>query len=77
VDTFFWKGSPNPTLVQRIAAWLVGTMFIGFGIGFILFAARERASDSWGGYAMFLLFSLGTLAVGARLIRNGFPRKTE
>ena len=32
VDAFFWNGSPNPSLFQRIAAWMVGLVFVGLGV---------------------------------------------
>jgi hypothetical protein len=31
VDAFFLKGSPNPTMVQRIAALLFGLAFMALG----------------------------------------------
>ena len=75
VDAFFWNGSPNPTLVQRIAAWLFCSVFICLGLAFILLTARARDDHDWIGYGVMLLISLASVAVGIKIFRNGFPRK--
>jgi hypothetical protein len=30
-DMFFWRGSPDATLVQRIGVWVLGVTFYGIG----------------------------------------------
>lgn len=78
VDAFFWNGYPHPTLVQRIGAWMSGLSFIGFGIGFLNFAADARNTDhDWFGYWTMLLLSLASISAGIRIFRNGFPRKRK
>jgi len=32
MDTFLWKGSENPLLVQRVAAWIFGCFFLMVGV---------------------------------------------
>ena len=89
VDVFLWRGSPNPTLVQRIAAWMFGVALIISGLLFLSMlpqtADRDRdgpwiASQPWIvwlGYGLTLVFAFVFISVGARLIRNGFPRPTQ
>jgi hypothetical protein len=76
VDAFFWHGSPSPTLVQRIAAWMFGVVDIGCGLVFVTFAIHEaHASDrSWGVVGVFTLIALSFCLLGLRMFRNGFPR---
>ena len=51
-DQFLWKGSSNPTVVQRIAALLLGFSFMSAGFGCITLAARgymvPRVADTRG-----------------------------
>jgi hypothetical protein len=67
VDEFFWKGSPKPTVVQRIAAWLFGLTFIGiaFSLFYLAWSLRGSAWAVFGGGA--LLFAL----IGVRHIWSG------
>jgi hypothetical protein len=44
IDVFFWRGSPSPSLVQRIAAWLLGLVLIGLGIEFFWLAVDHASS---------------------------------
>jgi predicted lipid-binding transport protein (Tim44 family) len=67
-DKFFWTGSPAPTLVQRIAAWLIGGMLLGIGIGFAGFAREERSF-------LFVLVASTLILVGLIVFRNGFRRR--
>ena len=64
VDAFFLKGSPNPTVVQRIAAWLFGLAFMALGCLF-LFAGKQRRP--W----FIILLGLGLFALGTRIFLNG------
>lgn len=67
VDVFFWRGSPNPTLSQRVAAFLFGTVLLVYGL-ITLSVARADHSLLW----MFVAW--GIILMGARAFRNGFPR---
>jgi len=62
------KGARNLTLVQKIAAWLIGLVFLGQGLVF-LSIVRER------GFVVVVVICLLCLAVGAKVFRNGFPRR--
>ena len=74
VDVFLLRGSPDPPLVQRIAAWLFGFMFICIGLGFVgLAIAASRGAEYFGVIAMAIC-AMGCLMIGARIFRNGFPR---
>ena len=66
VDAFLWKGSPNPSMVQRIGAVLFGLFFI---CGAVMFASicAERHS-LWGILAFVFLYA------GAKVLRNSWPR---
>jgi hypothetical protein len=72
VDKFLWRGSPNPKMVQRIAAWLFGATFIGFGVVFLSLATKE---PSWGDRLLAVSMGLAFAGVGLRTFRNGFPRR--
>jgi hypothetical protein len=78
VDVFFWRGSPAPTLVQRIAAWMFGLVFIaqGFLFGALAFNVGKK-EDSMVGFVVIGLMSLALGAIGIRVFRNGFPRRTK
>ena len=69
-DGVFFKGSPNPPLVQRIACWLLGLTFIGSG----LFCLRIEKNEP----SILLIFmGWGIVALGVWVCRNGFSRKIE
>jgi hypothetical protein len=75
VDAFFWRGSPNPPLVQRIGAWMFGLLFIGLGVTFYSLTVKARDEDHSLLEVCFLVFiSICFVLVGARIFRNGFPR---
>jgi hypothetical protein len=67
VDEFFWKGSPDAPLIQRIGAWLFGLFFLAGGLS-LLMIARERRS--W----LVLMMSAAGFLLGARVFFNGFRR---
>src|SRR5579862_934813 len=78
VDVFFWRGSPTPTLVQRIAAWLFSLLFIAQGCVFGYFAFDVgKKEDSVVGLVFIGLMSLAVIALGMRIFRNGFPRHVK
>jgi hypothetical protein len=69
VDVFLWRGSPNPTTLQRIAAWLFGIVFFGQGLLLLGMARFDERGNFWVGLA-----SIPVLSLGVRIFRNGFPR---
>jgi hypothetical protein len=78
VDAFLWRGSPNPRLVQRIAAWMFGLVFVGLGAEFFFQAVQERVKYGFSiGVVIILALSLSFVLLGIRTFRNGFPRPTE
>jgi hypothetical protein len=62
VDVFLWNGSPNPLLVQRIAAWIFGLLWMAIGIAFLPLAALARDQDR------------SSLAYGAIMLMSAFFR---
>jgi hypothetical protein len=65
VDLFLWKGSPNPGLVQRIAAWIFGLAFMGFGGEFLYYAVEERVENGFSiGIVMLAAMSLAAVLLG-------------
>src|ERR1035437_6152886 len=60
VDAFFWKGSPNPTKIQRVAAWLCAATDIGGALmlGMLAWKIGGTALIVLGGMAV-LVFALG------------------
>ena len=74
VDAFLWKGSGNPTRVQRAGAWLFGLTFIGFGACLITFVGAARSDGEWVGAFVLTSMSVGVIALGIKIFRNGFPR---
>jgi hypothetical protein len=69
VDVFLWRGSPNPTMVQRVGAWLFGATFIGAGACLVSLAWME-GTWSWGVVAI-ATFGLGSIAAGVKIFANG------
>jgi hypothetical protein len=65
VNKLFWRGSSNPSLVQRIGAWLFGATFIGMGIVTALLTRGDRSF-------FLVLFSSGLILAGAVIFRAGF-----
>ena len=74
VDVFLWRGSPDPPLVQRIAAWMFGLMFIFLGFAIFALATKVWDDNSWFGVVVTALMSLSCAGIGIRIFRNGFPR---
>jgi hypothetical protein len=68
VDEFLWKGSPDAPLVQRVAAWLFGIVFILAGVGWLAGAYQKH----WWGIC---LLSIVWFYVGARVFLNGFRKR--
>lgn len=44
---FLWNGSAKPPVVQRIAAWLFGLVFLANGLMFLGMAVSAHNGDSW------------------------------
>ena len=70
VNVFLWRGSPNPPLVQRIAAWLFGLIFMVSGLVSLNIAVDERK----GGLPLFII-AVAYFTLGIKIFWNGFPRK--
>jgi len=68
VDAFLWRGSPNPSIVQRIAACLPGLTFLTGGVALFSFARQE-------GSRFLGAFALGWILLGLKVGRNSWPRK--
>jgi hypothetical protein len=77
VDAFLWRGSPDPTLVQRIGAWLIGVVLVGSGIGSLWLGAQAHWNHDWIGFGLKISMSLVAVLIGLRVFRNGFPRHRE
>jgi hypothetical protein len=67
VDEFLWRGSPDAPLVQRIAAWLFGIVFVLVGAAWLVAAYQKH----WWGIC---LLSIVWFYVGGRVFLNGFKR---
>jgi hypothetical protein len=74
VDAFLWKGSRNPTRAQRVGAWLFGLTFIGLGACLITFVGVARSDGEWVAAFVLASMSMGAVALGIKIFRNGFPR---
>jgi hypothetical protein len=75
VDAFLWKGSPNPTRVQRTAARILGVVEMGLGLEIFALAVRDRVRDGFSfGVVIEVAVALAAVLLGSRTFRNGFPR---
>ena len=70
VDVFLWRGTENPTTVQRIGAWLFGATFAGIGIAFFSMIPGSSAGDKW----QLVFLSWVFILLGIKIFRNGFPK---
>jgi hypothetical protein len=78
VDVFLWRGSPNPTPVQRIAAWMLGLLEMAMGLEFFALVVRDRIRDGFSvSIVFFAIFAGAIVSVGVRTFRNGFPRPSK
>lgn len=75
-EEFLWKGLPNPSLVQRMGTWILGSLFMGFGFVFVLFAlhALHGNETSLIGFVVFVLIAIVTFLYGVWQFRLGFRR---
>jgi hypothetical protein len=67
VDQFLWRGSSDPSAVQRVGAWLFGLVFVTGGVSLLTFGLEERS-------ILLAAISAGSILVGLRVFRNGFRR---
>jgi len=67
---FLWRGSPNPSLIQRIVAWLMGSIYLTTGVVLVMFA---RAFES----LFYMIFALLWIALGTKVFANGCRRHKE
>jgi hypothetical protein len=79
VDVFFWRGSPNPTLVQRFAAWMIGLFLIIQAVFMLSLTVQTRDPSTPRIVEIGLpaLFAFAIALFGARIFRNGFRRPTK
>ena len=68
VDEFLWKGSPDAPLVQRIEAWIFGSLFILIGLGWAA-AAYERH------WLPIAVLSIAWFLIGGKVFLNGFRKR--
>ena len=68
---FLWRGSPHPTLVQRIAAGILGLFFLAQGIAAFSAAARANKATSW----ISALVAVPWILIAAKILRNGFRNR--
>jgi hypothetical protein len=76
-DTFILKGSPNPTVVQRIAAWLFGLFWMG--LGSVWFAGTVSTHNKHDKEGVWITTVIGVpcFLLGIWIFRNGFPRRLK
>jgi hypothetical protein len=70
VDVFFWRGSANPTPVQRAAAWILGLALFAQALVVAVQARRIGSLPT-------MLVACGGMMCGAKVFRNGFSRRRE
>ncbi len=68
LDAFLLRGSVKPSLVQRMAAWLMGIGFLILSVTFALLAEEQRSPVI--GATSALLFLLGI-----KIFSNGFRKR--
>jgi hypothetical protein len=68
LDSFLWRGSSNPPVVQRIGAWLIGSGFMLAGVTFVVLADEKRS-------LIIFAIALLTTLLGGKIFSNGFPKR--
>ena len=77
-DVFLWNGSPDPSLVQRIAAWIFGLAYMGIALEVFFLAVTRRVKDGFSiDIVILAAMSLSAVLIGIRIFRNGFPRRAK
>jgi hypothetical protein len=75
-EEFLWKGLPNPSIVQRIGAWLISSIGIGGGLAFIIGGIHSlRRDHSWANFAASVVIAAVFLVYGGWNLRLGFPKR--
>jgi hypothetical protein len=64
VDVFLWKGSPAPTLVQRIGAWAFGLFYIGLAL--LALSLARQTGRRW-----MAIIVVALVYAGVRMCING------
>jgi hypothetical protein len=79
VDLFLVKGLPNPSLVQRIAAWMLGLVGIACGSLFVALAIQTLHSDDHPRitFAVIMLVAAVPSWLGLRTFRLGFRKRQK
>jgi hypothetical protein len=74
VASFLWKGSPSASLIQRMGAWLFGSVFLLCGIDFLDVAISLARKKDASGLVSVVIIAFGLLLIGARVFHNGFRK---
>ncbi len=75
-EEFLWKGLPNPSPVQRIAAWLISSIGIVGGLVFVVQGVYTLRDDqSWLNFSAPLLIGAVFIFCGGWVFRLGFPKR--
>jgi hypothetical protein len=75
---FFWKGSPRPLLVQKIAAWICGLVLIGYGLESLSLDVKARVEDGFSiGIVISAAIAVSLVLIGIRVFCNGFARHAK
>jgi hypothetical protein len=75
---FLWKGLPNPSLVQRIGAWLIGSLEMGCGVAAAALAKYAlQGDDPRSSFALLMLIATVFFALGAWTFRRGFRKRQK
>ena len=67
VDEFLWKGDPNAPLVQRMAAWIFGIVFLLIGLGWLDVGYEKH-------WLIFAVLSIVWFLLGGKVLLNEFRR---
>jgi hypothetical protein len=70
LDSFVWKGSPDATLVQRVGIALFGFLFLCPAFVLVRFGVLQPGPAAF--RTLMLLFALPWVAIGCKMLRNGF-----
>jgi hypothetical protein len=70
VDGFLWHGSPNATVVQRIAAAIFGCCFISGSTFLLTLAIRDHSE-------IVLVNAIIFLLIGWKVFANAIPNKQK
>jgi hypothetical protein len=75
---FLWNGSTNPPLVQRVGAWILGSVWMIAGMWGFSLAVQMRVDDGFSGTVVVMIAMAAAAGfVGIKIFRNGFPRHAK